>query len=50
MGMGLPVVGEGWFRMEIGEEGVPQGVLGVSVAARVKLGSVCRPVPPITAI
>jgi len=50
MGMGLPVVGEGWCRMEIGEEGVPQGVLRVSVAARVKLGSVCRPVPPITAI
>lgn len=36
--------------MAIGEEGAPQGVVRVRVAAWVKLGRVWRPVPPITAI
>lgn len=34
--MGLPVEGEGWWRMEIGEEGVPHGVVGFNVATCVK--------------
>lgn len=38
------------MRIEIGDEGEPQGVVGVRVAARVKFGRVWRPVPPITAI
>ena len=36
--------------MDIGEEGGPQGVLGVIVAASVKLGREEMPVPPITAM
>lgn len=32
MGIGLPVEGEGWWRTEIGEEGVPHGVVGLRVA------------------
>jgi hypothetical protein len=50
MGMGAPVVGEGCWRMEIGDEGEPQGVEGERVAARVKFGRLWRPVPPITAM
>lgn len=50
MGMGSPVVGEGWCRMEMGEEGWPHGVLRLRVAAWVKFGSDCRPVPPMTAM
>ena len=36
--------------MVTGEEGLPQGVVGVMWAARTKSGSCERPVPPITAI
>jgi hypothetical protein len=50
MEMGAPVVGEGCWRMEMGEDGVPQGVLGVSVATCVKPGRDWRPVPPMTAM
>lgn len=50
MGIGKPVWGEGWWRTPIGEEGVPQGVVGVRLATWVKLGRDWRPVPPITAI
>jgi hypothetical protein len=50
MGMGCPVVGEGCVRMLMGEDGVPQGVLGCSVRMGVKPGRDCRPVPPMTAI
>ena len=50
MGIGLPVVGEGCWRIEIGEEGAPQGVVGVRFATCVKLGRVERPVPPMTAM
>lgn len=48
--MGLPVAGEGWCRIEIGEDGVPHGVVGLSVATCVKCGRDCNPVPPMTAI
>jgi hypothetical protein len=34
----------------MGEEGVPQGVVGLSEATGVKPGRDCRPVPPITAM
>jgi hypothetical protein len=50
MGIGLPVEGEVWWRTEMGEEGLPQGVLGVSVATGVKPPMDCRPVPPMTAM
>lgn len=50
MGMGLPVEGEGWCRMEIGDDGSPHGVSTLSVAARVKPGSDWMPVPPMTAM
>jgi len=50
MGIGLPVVGEGWWRIDIGEDGDPHGVSMLSVAARVKLGRAWMPVPPMTAI
>ena len=50
MGIGFPVVGDGCSKMLMWEEGVPQGVVGVRVAAWWKLGSVERPVPPITAM
>lgn len=36
MGMGLPVDGEGWWRIVIGEEGLPQGVWRLRVATCVK--------------
>ena len=32
IGKGLPVDGDGWWRIDIGEEGVPHGVVGVRVA------------------
>lgn len=48
--MGLPVEGDGWWRIDIGEEGVPHGVVGLRDATCVKLGKDCNPVPPITAI
>lgn len=48
--MGFPVEGEGWCRMEIGEDGVPHGVVGLRVATCVKCGRDCNPVPPMTAI
>lgn len=48
--MGLPVVGDGCCRMEIGEDGFPHGVLMSRVAARVKPGSDEIPVPPMTAM
>lgn len=50
MGIGLPVEGEGWWRMDIGDEGEPHGVLGWRVATWVKSASDWRPVPPMTAI
>ena len=50
MGVGWPVVGEGWCRMEIGDEGAPQGVVRAREATWVKCGSSLRPVPPITAM
>lgn len=50
MGVGRPVVGEGWWRIEMGDEGVPHGVLTLSVATFVKWGSCLMPVPPITAM
>lgn len=50
MGIGLPVEGEGCWRMEIGEDGAPQGVSILRVAARVKEGRDWMPVPPITAM
>lgn len=49
-GVGWPVVGEGWCRMEMGEEGAPQGVVGWRVATGVKFARAWRPVPPMTAI
>ena len=36
--------------MEIGEDGVPHGVVIFRVAACVKPGRCCRPVPPMTAM
>lgn len=48
--IGLPVEGEGWCRIEIGDEGVPHGVEGLRDATCVKCGSDCNPVPPMTAI
>ena len=36
IGNGSPVEGDGWCRIDIGEEGVPQGVVGVRVATWVK--------------
>lgn len=50
MGIGLPVEGEGWWRMLMGEEGMPQGVVEWMVATGVKPGRDCRPVPPMTAM
>jgi hypothetical protein len=50
MEMGLPVVGEGCCRMEMGLDGVPHGVVGWRVATCVKPGRDCRPVPPMTAM
>lgn len=50
MGMGLPDVGEGCWRTAIGEEGEPQGVVGLRLATCVKPASELRPVPPITAM
>lgn len=50
MGMLLPVLGEGWCRMEMGDDGAPHGVSTLSVAASVKPGSDWIPVPPITAM
>jgi hypothetical protein len=50
MGMGLPLVGESCCRMLMGDDGLPQGVLTSSVAARVKPGSEEIPVPPMTAM
>ena len=50
MGMGFPDEGDVWCRIEMGEEGIPQGVDGLRVATWVKSGRVCRPVPPITAM
>ena len=49
-GIGLPVVGDGCCRMEIGEDGFPHGVSTSRVAARVNPGSDEMPVPPITAM
>ena len=48
--MGLPVVGEGCWRMLMGEDGLPQGVSMSSVAASVKPGREEMPVPPMTAM
>lgn len=50
MGIGLPVVGEGCCRIEMGEEGAPHGVSTWRVAASVKPGRLEMPVPPITAM
>jgi hypothetical protein len=50
MGIGLPVDGEGWCRMEMGDDGSPHGVSTFSDAARVKPGSDWMPVPPMTAM
>jgi hypothetical protein len=38
MGIGLPVWGEVWWRMEMGEDGAPHGVLMFKVAASSKPG------------
>lgn len=38
------------FRIVIGEDGGPQGVVGLRIAMGVKPSSFCRPVPPMTAI
>lgn len=48
--MGLPEVGDGCCRMEMGEDGFPHGVSISRVAARVKPGSDEMPVPPMTAM
>lgn len=50
MAMGLPVLGEGWCRIEMGEEVLPQGVDMSRLATGVKPGSCWSPVPPITAM
>lgn len=50
MGMGLPEVGEGCWRMLMGDDGLPQGVSTSKVAARVNPGRDEMPVPPMTAI
>lgn len=50
MGMGLPVEGEGWWRTLMGAEGLPQGVVGETLATWVKSARDWRPVPPMTAI
>jgi hypothetical protein len=51
MGIGrLPAEGEWCTRMEMGEEGRPQGVGIVRVAATVKPGRCWIPVPPMTAM
>ena len=44
------LVGEGWERMVMGDEGWPQGVGTVRVVTGVKPGREERPVPPMTAI
>lgn len=49
-GIGAPLVGDGWCRMEIGDDGAPQGVVGFRVATWVKWGRDWRPVPPMTAM
>ena len=48
--MGFPDVGEAWWRIEMGDEGLPQGVSTSRVAASVKPGRDWMPVPPITAM
>jgi len=45
----LPLLGV-WCRTVMGDEGVPQGVVGLSEATGVKPGRDWRPVPPITAM
>jgi hypothetical protein len=50
MGMSLPVEGDLWCKTLMGDEGVPHGVSTLRDAARVKPGSDCRPVPPMTAM
>lgn len=50
MGTGWWDCGEGWCRTEMGEEGLPQGVVGSRVATWEKPGRCCRPVPPMTAM
>ena len=50
IGIGLPVVGEGWCRTLMGEEGVPQGVDMFRFATWVKSARDWRPVPPMTAM
>ena len=50
MGMGFPVVGEGWWRMDIGADGEPQGVSIFKLATSSKFGRSLIPVPPITPI
>jgi hypothetical protein len=50
MGIGVPVVGEGWWRRVMGDEGSPQGVVMERVAAGVKPVRDWIPVPPITAM
>lgn len=43
IGIGLEEVGEGWCRIWMGEEGVPQGVVTLMVATRSKCGSFSIP-------
>lgn len=50
MGMSLPVEGDLWCSTLMGDEGVPHGVSTFKLAARVKPGNDCRPVPPMTAM
>jgi len=50
MAMGLPVLGEGWCRIEMGEEVLPHGVEMSRFATGVKPGSCWSPVPPMTAM
>ena len=45
----LPLLGV-WCRTVMGDEGVPQGVVGLIEATGVKPGRDWRPVPPITAM
>jgi hypothetical protein len=49
-GTSFPLVEQVWWRIVIGEDGVPHGVETERHATWVKLGSSLRPVPPMTAM
>jgi hypothetical protein len=50
IGVGLPLVGEGCWRMETAEDGLPHGVSRSTEATLVKCGRFSIPVPPMTAM